>query len=241
MPATQTSTARRRIRWRWVITPPILLLAVLCVLFAPYLEREETVRRLHEHGVSVFYGETHGSLPHFSYRFIRAVPGMQHYGLPVVAADVYVLPIIRDHLPQIVRDLESLQIPVELTLEPSTDLTQDLKLLQSKCIVDVCFAARPDNKPIIPQEAVSLLRGMPHLETLSLMYCELDRQAFSEIGNLPSLKALHLDQSSVTDPDLSAFAKLSNLNYLSLSNTYVSDSAKERLQTALPRLDLTDD
>ena len=81
----------------------------------------------------------------------------------------------------------------------------------------------------------------PEMTALILTRCEIDRDAFKVIGELAEIEVLYFEGTNIIDEDIPALLPLEKLWLISLSNTQVSDAAKEKLLKKFPNLDLTDD
>ncbi len=228
------AAARKSVRWVWLVLLPILPLALFCAIFGPFLIQESIARRLESRGVLIIYAISPAK---WYQRWLHPVPGFQHFGVRLAEARLQVGDPQTSHLlPQIMRDIRALRVPIHVELTGSKQFHEDLRQLHSARVTIVITRDHP-----IPAADMRLLQTLPELNCLVLTGCQLDREAFEVIGELPGIETLFLEGTTITDEDIPALLRLKKLQSLSLSNTQVSDSAKENLLEKFPNLDLTDD
>ncbi len=227
-----TRTVKKPLRWVWFVVTPVLLITILLACFGPHLLREAIIRRLEAQGTGVLF-----NLPPGHPNWLQTLPGLEHFRVPVhiVMAKIS----SKDEaarLPQLLRDIRAIGGSLSIDLTGSDDLVRDVERLSESKV----FNVEADDREI-SGAALSRLRNASALTGLCLTKCTFDSEAFAELGRLKTLQLLILDGSSIKDKDLRQLHGLPKLKRISLSNTQVSESAKEDLCKAISGLDLSDD
>jgi RND family efflux transporter MFP subunit len=83
-----------------------------------------------------------------------------------------------------------------------------------------------------PEEVVSRLQHLAHLDYLELKCRDFSDQALQSVGRLTALKELRLRHANITDDGLKSLGALKNLNWLSLADTPITDKGLEILARA---------
>lgn len=232
-PPDQAAT-RKPMHWAWLVLVPLLPLVVFCVICGPFLIQESIVRRLEERGVWIVYATPPAK---WHQRWLRQVSRFQHFGMTLTEAKLTIEDAQTSQLlPQIMQDLRALPVRIHVDLSGSKQVHEDLQQLQSARVVAVSLRDHP-----IRAADARLLKALPDLKGLALTRCQLDRAAFQVIGELSGIEELYLEGTNIADADVPALLRLKDLWLISLSNTQVSDAAKEKLLEKFPNLDLTDD
>lgn len=237
MASTSASPHKPTRWWIWIVVPPVVVVTGLSIWLGPYILEEKITRRLEKHDV-VFYYKDESKVRHPPiYLWLRRMTGLRSIGNPAQQSWVFIdEKLTGKPLQDIAKDLRFLALPMRVHVTHSGSIAGDLETLPRELITDLGIRDLE-----VPATAVRVIQGMKRLRDLELTGCQLDRQAFEGLGALTELKHLVLDQTTVTDDDLVPLAKLSNLTLLTLSNTQVSDAAKEKLNKSLPNLEISDD
>jgi len=97
-----------------------------------------------------------------------------------------------------------------------------------------------DTMPLGPGD-IALLAEFEHLESLSLAEIPNVRQLIPAVGQLRGLASLDLAHTNVADEDLGELTALTGLREIHLQNTDTTYEVIDRLQAALPELQIWDD
>ena len=81
--------------------------------------------------------------------------------------------------------------------------------------------------------AASYLKGLDHLEWLSLNGSDVSDEILRQIADLPRLTLLNLNNTSISDKGLAYLAKSRQLQTLHLANTHVTEAGVTRLKHSL--------
>ena len=232
MTTLETASRKKPLRRAWWIVIPAVLLALFCVFFGSHLRRELIVRRLERFGADVHFRH----IPSTRHP-LQVIPGFEHFQAPVLSVEIRIADESQAAcLPQLLRDVCEISEFLQIDLSGSKDLSRDLGLLPA----DMAYLVQVSDREI-SRSALNHLGRLAKLKSLALQGCKIDNDAFSEIGQLKQLLTLYLDGSSISDEGLRHLHGLTKLYLMSLSNTQASESAKEALCKALPKLDLSDD
>ncbi|MDA1053773.1 MAG: hypothetical protein O3C40_25270 [Planctomycetota bacterium] len=83
--------------------------------------------------------------------------------------------------------------------------------------------------PRVTEQDICFLSRLPHLETLSLAFCQVSQPALQRMDRLASLKHLFLFKCGLTDRDLSHLRLASNVTQLSLVSNNITDDGLQHL------------
>ena len=204
-----------------VVALSLALLLVLTALLLPYVRRAWAFRNLRSAGFVLLTDKA--SLPEWARR---------------LTADALDRPVsvmtdrvsVRDHLASF-RHIGPLD-DVSLVAEPG---------------VTAVFPLQPKLRGIslvngeITPEIMAALAGLPDLEVVGLEDCRIDAPTLGGLSRLPKLKHLSLAGTPLDAECVAALSELRSLDILALERTGAPESDVQKLQDALPHIQITDD
>lgn len=208
-------------RWWLAVALSLAVLLVTTAVLLPYLQRAWAVHELRSAGYVILTRKS--SLPEWARavagdRFDRPFSVMTHRAS------------VRPHLWSM-RHIGPLE-DVVLIVEPG--------------VTDV-FRLQPELRGLgliegeITPEMMDGIASLPDLESVALEDCRIDAATLRGLSRLPRLKHLSLAGTPL-DPDcLEALAGLRSLEVLALERTGAPESEVQKLQDALPHVQITDD
>jgi hypothetical protein len=90
----------------------------------------------------------------------------------------------------------------------------------------------------VTDDGLTCLEGLPRLHRLGLSRTSVTDAGLAHVGQLRSLRNLDLSGTRITDAGLVHLERLSKLRRLSLRTTRVTDDGVQRLQEALPKVEI---
>lgn len=232
MDTTRGRPSKKPLWWAWFVVLPAVLLTGLMALIGPYLWRESLVRSLELKGVKVvrLYD------PRRPQYLFELIPAFENWQRPVHLVRIERKRIAQGILPEILADLQTFDPRIVVDLSGSPQVNQDLQELEGEHLWELDLSDQ-----LLDAESFQRLAKIGRVDFLRLGACRFENSDLAKLSEVPGVREIFLDGSSLDDEGLSSLRGVQKLKALSLSNTQVSEEAKQRLCTALPQLNLSDD
>jgi hypothetical protein len=219
--------------WAWFIVPPVILVAVGCVIFGPHLWREATVRRVQATGGAAVVYDT----PVGGTRLLRRIPGLETWG-----DNIAFILIRRNEFPSdesfiaTLHESYRLEAPLTIGLAGTANLEIVLDDLPAERVQTLYFEDQQLNSSIF-----SRLKRFKQVKSLGFLHCQFDNIELALLKDFPLLTDLCFDQSSINDEGMRQLFDVRKLRDLGMSQTAVSEGVKEELCRKLPNVSISDD
>jgi hypothetical protein len=221
---------------RWLLAGVVLtLLASVLAVGLPIYRTHQAVREFEALGGFVFWDYDQSGWKPTGLRKLLG-PRIGKWFAQVHMAGFDDVTPVRDMAPAFkrLRHFKNLRW-LDLTFEPVEDA--DLSILRHFDNIEILALTHTS----ISDPGLDFVVDCPQLTELVLANTAVTDAGLRKLGTMHQLTNLTLDGTAVTDAGLDHLAKLPNLKHLSLSNTSVTEDGVQRLQVALPNLQVSDD
>jgi hypothetical protein len=96
----------------------------------------------------------------------------------------------------------------------------------------------PTTGPLIDDEALACVLGLPNLKSLDLAFSNVSDSGIEHVSRLQNLEALRLEGSDVSNLSIPVLSRMRSLKKLNIEHTQITKSGRRKLEAALPGCDV---